>query len=104
MGLPVGVTALLYAGPKLYELITRPKVESAFVGLTLHAPPLLAEQMPGFVDLVRLAFNQRRKTLRNALAVGWERARAEEALRRAGVNGGRRAEDLGLAELVRLHG
>ncbi len=81
-----------------------PKVDSAFVGLTLHAPPLPAEQMPAFVDLVRLAFNQRRKTLRNALAAGWGRERAEEVLRRAGVDGGRRAEEVGLEELVRLHG
>jgi 16S rRNA (adenine1518-N6/adenine1519-N6)-dimethyltransferase len=71
-----------------------PKVESAFVGLTLHAPPLLEEQMPGFVDLVRLAFNQRRKTLRNALAARWGREKAEEVLRRAGVDEGRRAEEV----------
>jgi 16S rRNA (adenine1518-N6/adenine1519-N6)-dimethyltransferase len=77
-------------------------VESAFVGLTLHAPPLPEEQMPRFVDLVRLAFNQRRKTLRNAMATGWGREKAEEVLRKAGVAGGRRAEELGVHELLRI--
>jgi len=79
-----------------------PKVESAFVGLTLHPPPLPEDQMPGFMDLVHLAFNQRRKTLRNALAARWGREKAEEVLRRAGVEGGRRAEELGLGEWVGL--
>ena len=75
-----------------------PKVESAYVGLVLHPPPLSADRMPAFVDLVHLAFNQRRKTLRNALAARWGREQAEEVLRRAGVDGGRRAEELGLGE------
>jgi len=79
-----------------------PKVESAYVGLTLHPPPLPEDQMPGFVDLVHLAFNQRRKTLRNALAARWGREEAEELLRRAGVDGGRRAEGMELKEWVGL--
>ncbi len=53
-----------------------PKVESAFVGFELHPPPLPPEQMPAFTAFVRLAFGQRRKTLRNALAAGWGRERA----------------------------
>lgn len=79
-----------------------PKVESAYVGLLLHPPPLPEDQMPAFVALVHLAFNQRRKTLRNALAARWGRERAEEVLQRAGVDGGRRAEELGLGEWVDL--
>jgi 16S rRNA (adenine1518-N6/adenine1519-N6)-dimethyltransferase len=79
-----------------------PKVESAYVGFALHPPPLPEARMPAFVDLVHLAFNQRRKTLRNALAARWGREEAEEVLRRAGVDGGRRAEELGLGEWVGL--
>jgi 16S rRNA (adenine1518-N6/adenine1519-N6)-dimethyltransferase len=79
-----------------------PKVESAYVGLTLHPPPLSADHMPAFVDLVHLAFNQRRKTLRNALAARWGREEAEAVLRRAGVDGGRRAEELECGEWVGL--
>lgn len=80
----------------------RPKVEGAFVGLTLKAPPLPAAEMPAFLATVRLAFGQRRKTLRNALAAGWGRPGAEEALARAGLPAGARAEQLGLAELLAL--
>src|SRR6185436_6290418 len=50
-----------------------PKVDSAFVGFELHPPPLPPEDMPAFTAFVRLAFGQRRKTLRNALAAGWGR-------------------------------
>ncbi|HEX4952967.1 MAG TPA: 16S rRNA (adenine(1518)-N(6)/adenine(1519)-N(6))-dimethyltransferase RsmA [Thermoanaerobaculia bacterium] len=80
-----------------------PKVESAFVGLTLHAPPLPPEEMPAFLATVRLAFGQRRKTLRNALGAGWGRAKAEDALATAGIDPGRRAEELSLAELLALY-
>ena len=62
-----------------------PKVESAFVGLELHAPPLPPAEMPAFLATVRLAFGQRRKTLRNALAAGWGREEAERALAAAGL-------------------
>lgn len=77
-----------------------PKVESAFVGLTLKPPPLPRPEMEGFVRFVRLAFGQRRKTLRNALAAGWGRERAEAVLGRAGVAERARAEELGLEALL----
>jgi 16S rRNA (adenine1518-N6/adenine1519-N6)-dimethyltransferase len=80
-----------------------PKVESAFFGLELHPPPLPREEMPAFVSLVRLAFAQRRKTLRNALAAGWGRARAEAVLAAAGVGERVRAEELGLPELLEIY-
>ncbi|HEX5760185.1 MAG TPA: 16S rRNA (adenine(1518)-N(6)/adenine(1519)-N(6))-dimethyltransferase RsmA [Thermoanaerobaculia bacterium] len=80
-----------------------PKVESAFVGLELHPPPLPPAEMPAFLATVRLAFGQRRKTLRNALAAGWGREEAERALAAAGLPPGARAERLGLADLLALH-
>jgi 16S rRNA (adenine1518-N6/adenine1519-N6)-dimethyltransferase len=80
-----------------------PKVESAFVGLTLHPPPLPPAEMPAFLATLRLAFGQRRKTLRNALAAGWGREAAEAALAAAGLPPASRAEELGLAELLALH-
>lgn len=80
-----------------------PKVESAFVGLELHPPPLSPEEVPAFVSLVRLAFAQRRKTLRNALAAGWGRGRAEAVLAAAGVGERVRAEELGLPELLEIY-
>jgi 16S rRNA (adenine1518-N6/adenine1519-N6)-dimethyltransferase len=80
-----------------------PKVESSFVGLTLHPPPLPAGEMPAFLATVRLAFGQRRKTLRNALAAGWGREPAEEFLAAAGVPPAARAEELGLDSFLALH-
>lgn len=80
-----------------------PKVESAFVGLELHAPPLPAGDMTAFIATVRLAFGQRRKTLRNALAAEWGREEAERALAAAGLTPGARAEELGLANFLALH-
>src|SRR6185295_3712948 len=47
-----------------------PKVDSAFIGLELQPPPLPEVEMAEFIALVRLAFAQRRKTLRNSLAAG----------------------------------
>jgi 16S rRNA (adenine1518-N6/adenine1519-N6)-dimethyltransferase len=79
-----------------------PKVEGGFVGFELHPPPLPPEEMPAFVAFVRLAFGQRRKTLRNALASGWGRERAEAALAAAGVPDRARAEELGLEELLEV--
>lgn len=80
-----------------------PKVEGGFVGFELAPPPLPREEMPGFTAFVRLAFGQRRKTLRNALAAGWGRERAEAVLAAAGVPAKARAEELGLAELLAVY-
>jgi 16S rRNA (adenine1518-N6/adenine1519-N6)-dimethyltransferase len=81
-----------------------PKVESAFVGFTLKTPPLPAEQMPDFLRMVRLAFGQRRKTLRNSLGAGWGRERTEAVLARVGIGEKVRAEELGLAEFLEIWG
>jgi 16S rRNA (adenine1518-N6/adenine1519-N6)-dimethyltransferase len=79
-----------------------PKVEGALVGFVLREPPLPAAEMPEFVTFVRLAFAQRRKTLRNALAAGWGKDKAERTLAAIGLDGTVRAEELGLEELVEL--
>jgi 16S rRNA (adenine1518-N6/adenine1519-N6)-dimethyltransferase len=81
-----------------------PKVESAFVGLELHPPPLPPAEMAGFIAFVRLAFSQRRKTLRNSLASGWGRARAEAVLAAARVGERLRAEELGLDRFLEIYG
>ena len=81
-----------------------PKVDSAFIGFELRAPPLPSEEMPAFIRFVRLAFGQRRKTLRNALAAGWGREKAESVLAAAGMRDKVRAEELGLEELLGIWG
>jgi 16S rRNA (adenine1518-N6/adenine1519-N6)-dimethyltransferase len=80
-----------------------PKVESAFVGLSLRPPPLPAAELPAFFALVREAFAQKRKTLRNALA-GRGRERVEAALANVGLPPLTRAEELPLATWLALWG
>jgi 16S rRNA (adenine1518-N6/adenine1519-N6)-dimethyltransferase len=80
-----------------------PKVEGAYVGFELRPPPLPDGEMPAFLATVRLAFGQRRKTLRNALAAGWGRERAGAVLAALGLPEDARAERLGLPELLALH-
>ncbi len=79
-----------------------PKVSAAFVGLELRSPPLAVDQMPAFIRLVRLAFAQRRKTLRNSLASGLGRERSERLLEAAGLDPRCRAQELDLAAFVEL--
>lgn len=79
-----------------------PKVDGAFVGLAAAPPPLPPAAMEGFEATVRAAFGQRRKTLRNALGATWGRPAAEAALRAATIPAGTRAEELGVADFLRL--
>ncbi|HVR07265.1 MAG TPA: rRNA adenine dimethyltransferase family protein, partial [Thermoanaerobaculia bacterium] len=80
-----------------------PKVEGAYIGFELRPPPLPEDEMPGFLATVRLAFGQRRKTLRNALAAGWGKERAGTVLAALGLPDDARAERLGVDELLALH-
>jgi 16S rRNA (adenine1518-N6/adenine1519-N6)-dimethyltransferase len=79
-----------------------PKVDSAFVGLELHPPPVPDYEMPAFVVFVRQAFAQRRKTLRNSLGAAWGKERAAAVLAAAGVPERVRAEELGLGEFLEV--
>jgi 16S rRNA (adenine1518-N6/adenine1519-N6)-dimethyltransferase len=80
-----------------------PKVEGAYVGFELRPPPLPDAEMPAFLATVRLAFAQRRKTLRNALAAGWGKERAAAVLAGLGLPEAARAERMGLDELLALY-
>jgi 16S rRNA (adenine1518-N6/adenine1519-N6)-dimethyltransferase len=80
-------------------------VDSAVLHLRAHRePPVAVPDPPRFAAVVRAAFSQRRKSLANALAaglgLGTERARRLVAA--AGIDPGRRAETLSLAEFARL--
>jgi 16S rRNA (adenine1518-N6/adenine1519-N6)-dimethyltransferase len=79
-----------------------PKVDSAFVGLETVAPPLPPGEMAGLERLIAVAFGQRRKSLRNALAAGYGRPAADAALAGAGIAPGRRAEELDLPAFLAL--
>jgi 16S rRNA (adenine1518-N6/adenine1519-N6)-dimethyltransferase len=80
-----------------------PNVDSKLVAFTRRdLPPTTASRQEVFA-VIDAAFGQRRKTLRAALAT-WagSPARAEEALRAAGVDPGARGEALTVAEFARI--
>ena len=84
----------------------RPKVVSSYVELAFHErPPVDVPDAPLLFRVVRAAFAQRRKTLRNTLAL---RPEADAALglgeiaASSGIDLGRRGETLSLAEFARL--
>ncbi len=81
-----------------------PEVESTVVRLDPHhRPPYGPGEEDLFVRVVRAAFAQRRKTLRNALASAHVApAEAAAACARAGIDPGRRGETLTLQEFAAL--
>jgi 16S rRNA (adenine1518-N6/adenine1519-N6)-dimethyltransferase len=85
--------------------IPRPDVESAIVLLEPHAaPPVTVDDEDLFRRVVRAAFAQRRKTLRNTLAAGLALSpdAAAAACRAADLDPGRRGETLDLAAFAAL--
>lgn len=91
------VTALFDVGPGAFR--PPPRVDSAVVSLVPHAPAEVGIDDPRhFAAVVRAAFGQRRKTLRNAL----RKVCDEGQLQAAGIDPQRRAEQLEVAEFVRL--
>jgi len=87
---------LFMVGPEAFY--PPPKVDSAVVRLTPHQQRLEVKDLDTFTQVVKLAFGQRRKTLRNALK---EIATAEQ-LSTAGVEPIRRAEQLTVAEFANI--
>lgn len=104
-----------YAKPEIVAnvppncFIPRPNVGSAVIRLTRHRePPVQVENEAGFFALIRAAFNQRRKTLVNALGNASEidvtKEDAAEALERLGLPPAVRGEALTLEQFARLSG
>jgi 16S rRNA (adenine1518-N6/adenine1519-N6)-dimethyltransferase len=76
-----------------------PKVDSSVVRLVPHAvPPVQVRDAEVFAQVVRAAFAQRRKTLRNNL----KGLLTSDALESLGIDPQRRAETLTLAEFAEL--
>lgn len=80
-----------------------PKVTSAFIGFELRARDLPDEEYPLFVACVHTAFSKRRKTLLNSLGSSWGRQEATMVLEEAGVEMGKRAQELELSEFLAIH-
>jgi 16S rRNA (adenine1518-N6/adenine1519-N6)-dimethyltransferase len=81
-----------------------PKVDSVVLRLDpLPAPRVPLDDEGLYRKLVRGAFAQRRKTLRNSLlGSGWQAQQVDPACREAGIESRRRGETLTLAEFGRL--
>ncbi|MBB5876964.1 MULTISPECIES: 16S rRNA (adenine(1518)-N(6)/adenine(1519)-N(6))-dimethyltransferase RsmA [Xanthomonas] len=91
------VTSLFVVPPGAFR--PPPKVDSAVVRLVPRPPQTVGIADPKrFADVVRAAFGQRRKTLRNALNGVCDAAQFEAA----GVRPDARAEQLEVADFVRL--
>jgi 16S rRNA A1518/A1519 N6-dimethyltransferase RsmA/KsgA/DIM1 with predicted DNA glycosylase/AP lyase activity len=61
-----------------------------------------SSQWTAFEAMVRQAFAQRRKTLRNALAARWGRQAVDRLLRGLGLPAQTRATEMSLEQLVRV--
>lgn len=90
------VRSILDIGPDSFR--PPPKVDSSVVELVPHAEVLDENFERTLADLVRQAFSTRRKTVANAL-----RGRVDATqFAAAGINPGARAEQLSVADFVRL--
>lgn len=109
----LSIAVQFYSQPEIVTIvpptvfIPRPDVDSAVVRLvTLDRPAVEVLSEETFFITVRAAFQQRRKTLRNALTNSPElhlpKEAVEEALQAAGIDPQLRGERLGLAEFGRL--
>jgi 16S rRNA (adenine1518-N6/adenine1519-N6)-dimethyltransferase len=95
------ITLVRRVGPRSF--LPPPKVESALVRLEARATPRVAVADEGHLGrVVKAAFGQRRKTLRNALQAAAPRVAVEAALASAAIDGQRRGETLSLEEFARL--
>jgi 16S rRNA (adenine1518-N6/adenine1519-N6)-dimethyltransferase len=82
-----------------------PDVDSAIVRLRVRRePPVTVQDEAFLLQVVRASFQQRRKTLLNALTTlpGVPKEAAGMALERAGIDPARRGETLSLPEFARL--
>jgi len=84
--------------------IPRPKVDSAVLRLTPVSDPG-ASRLEDFESVLRAAFGQRRKTLRNALASGaegWPTECVAAMLAAAGLTGRERAEEVSVHQFEQM--
>ena len=80
-----------------------PKVDSCFLSLRMRPEPARKARDEEFLfKLIRACFSQRRKAIRNSLAVVYGREEGEELLRNLNIDPMLRAEDLSLEDYVRL--
>ena len=88
------------------QFFPAPKVDSSIVGIRFTDPPRFpADDEALLFQVVRAAFGKRRKTMRNALSqsdLGLDPQAAAQSLIASGIDPMQRAEQLSVAEFVRL--
>jgi 16S rRNA (adenine1518-N6/adenine1519-N6)-dimethyltransferase len=96
------IRVVCLVGPEAFQ--PPPKVDSVVLDFSpLPAPRVEPTDERFFLRVVKAAFTQRRKTLRNSLlASGFSAAMIDAALVEAEISPGRRGETLGLADFSRL--
>lgn len=83
-----------------------PKVDSQITILELLSLPLLPDiNTKLFFQIVRAGFSGRRKKLRSSLSAGLhlEKKQTDELLKKAGIDGNRRAQELSLQEWHKIY-
>ena len=108
----LSVMVRLYGEPKLVcrvragGFIPAPRVDSAVLRIVPYAggATKVAVDDRQFSRVVHAAFNQRRKTLRNALSAVFDIAAVDHALAAAAIDGQRRGETLSVEEFARVTG
>lgn len=87
-----------------HAFVPAPEVDSTILHLIPYEKrPIQAQSDAGLRRVVKAAFSQRRKTLRNSLSsLGCDKALIRQALEAAGIEDSRRAETLSVAEFVAL--
>ncbi len=104
------LTWLSYECRKLFDVkpsafFPVPKVMSGLVVFRKKDVPAFddAERKRNFIKLVRMAFANRRKTMKNNLNLGGI-AQAEDVLMKAGIDPTKRADELRVVDFMRLDG
>ncbi len=83
--------------------LPQPDVGSAVISMDIREKPKVDVKDENiFFEIVRAAFGQRRKTLRNALCAKFEREIIDNALVKSGIDGKRRGETLKIEEFATL--
>jgi len=90
---------LLFQIPKT-SFLPQPAVGSAVIRLDIRKELLVCVNDKLFFRVVRAAFSQRRKTLRNCLLTVFDPAKTDEALSKAGIDPKRRGETLSIREFA----
>ena len=87
-----------------HAFVPAPEVDSTILHLIPYEKrPIQAQNDAVLRRVVKAAFSQRRKTLRNSLSsLGCDKALIRQALETAGIEDSRRAETLSVAEFVAL--